>query len=148
MQMRTGDMWSVQGEADLFLFTSNAVINSKNELVMGAGFALEVKRRYPYLAREMAGLVISYSNKRRWYGVIRSLRCNLGAFQTKVEWKHNSIPELISFSTDRLIREVETFNLKRVHLNFPGIGQGALPEDIILPIIQRLPDEVTIWKRY
>jgi hypothetical protein len=33
-----------------------------------------------------------------------------------------------------------------VHLNYPGIGNGRLRREDVLPIIALLPDQVTIWE--
>lgn len=34
----------------------------------------------------------------------------------------------------------------RVDLNFPGIGNGKLKREDVLPLLERLPDNVHIWE--
>jgi len=34
----------------------------------------------------------------------------------------------------------------RIDLNFPGIGNGRLSPDQVLPLIKQLPDNVHVWR--
>lgn len=150
MRTRKGNIWWVQGEADLFLFTANSTIRD-GKLVMGAGFALEVNQAFPKLKSELPLYI-----KDKWklfpqlkekglYGVVRSCYNNMGAFQTKVQPQFHSNLSIIEFSCKELVKEIELFNLRNVHLNFPGIGLGKLKREDVEPVLEKLPDCVTVW---
>jgi len=146
MKLAKGDMWSAYDEADWFCITTNATINKNGELVMGRGIALEAKTRFPELARRLGDIFTSVADMlpNCWYGLI--LVDNIVAFQTKVDWKNQSDLDLIKFSTG-LLAEMATEHLnEQFHLNFPGIGNGGLKREDVLPIIQDLPDNVTVWE--
>lgn len=56
--------------------------------------------------------------------------------------------DLIRLATGKLYDLLaQTPALKRVDLNFPGIGNGRLNREDVLPIISVLPDKVYIWER-
>ena len=54
--------------------------------------------------------------------------------------------ELIKISTSMLGELANVYTNTRFDLNFPGIGNGHLSKDEILPIISKLPDNVHIWE--
>ncbi len=54
MNIVAGDMFDEIGNATILLCTTNAVINSKGELVMGRGAALEMKQKYPGIEKALA----------------------------------------------------------------------------------------------
>lgn len=138
MQLRTGDMWSVFEEADLFLVTTNATLTVQGRLVMGAGIAEEAHNRFPGLD-EALGSAISAQGKR--YGLLVSPRwpqAKLGAFQTKGHWKDPSQLSLISEAATRLLLWCKAHPSANVHLNFPGIGYGNLPRTQVLELLWEL----------
>jgi len=61
----------------------------------------------------------------------------LGCFQTKYHYKYRADPDLIGFSCDRLNELILEWNLKRVYLNYPGIGLGGLPIAMVEKILLR-----------
>lgn len=146
MRVRTGDMWSVFNEADLFLITANATITVEGKLVMGAGMAKEARDRFPGLDAALGKAVIARGKR---YGLLISSdwpRAKLGAFQTKLHWKDPSQLSLISEGVGMLILWCKAHPNAHVHLNFPGIGHGNLPRTEVLKLLEPLPDTVTIWE--
>jgi hypothetical protein len=141
MKLITGNMWDIK--ADLYLATTNVVLNRNNELIMGVGSALEMKKRYPESPR-LFGSVIS--NVGTQYGLIILEQINIGAFQTKYHYRNNSDIELIELATNKLIQWCGEHPNKTVSMPFPGIGYGGLSVDTVLPIISTLPDNVTVCR--
>lgn len=47
---KTGDIWQVFDNADLFCITTNAILDKNGELVMGKGIAGEAKKAFPLVA--------------------------------------------------------------------------------------------------
>lgn len=148
-------MWSAWSEADLFLFTANGVVNSNtHRLVMGAGIAKTVKNRFAAHEIDLKlGLEIEKTGSKNkfayHYGLLVSPnwpQAKLGAFQTKTHWRDDSTLSLIQFSTNKLNLWCQNHPESYVHLNFPGIGKGNLKEKDVLPVLQRLPNTVHIWK--
>ncbi len=103
MQLAQGDMWSVFGQADLFLVTTNGVITRSGKLVMGAGIAKSARDRFPGLDQALGVAAKAAGSP---YGLLISPRwpeARLGAFQTKNNWTEGSSPALIEFSARKLL---------------------------------------------
>ncbi len=150
---KTGDMWNAWDDADLFLITTNAVVKSDYELVMGRGMALEAYNHDPQIALYFGHAVIRIKSSQSANLDLGLVIPDLwpyrkeGMFQTKKHWRDRASTELIRMSTDMLIARCKTFPNDKVHLNYPGIGNGRLSREIVEPIIAVLPDIVTIWSK-
>lgn len=148
MNLAKGDMWSVYPTADVFCITTNATLKDNGELVMGAGIALEVARRFPTFPALIGKKLIDIYGPTRIlpdYGFL--LLGKIALFQTKRHWHPKAELSLIQLSTQGLLEHCQAHPEAKVHLNFPGIGRGGLPKKAVLPIIQALPDSVTVWER-
>lgn len=146
MQLARGDMWSAFEQADLFLVTTNSVLNRDGALVMGAGIAKQAKDRFPGLDKVLGKAALAAGEP---YGLLVSPRwpsAKLGAFQTKANWKEGSSPALIAFSTGKLLAWCQEHPTAQVHLNLPGVGLGGLSREQVLPVLASLPDSVTVWE--
>lgn len=150
MKLLQEDLWAHQ--SDLIVVTTNGVLNRSNRLVMGKGAALDAMRRHPDLP-SIAGAEIlakgyphvpQLGNMVYIYGFIGFKDRGLGIFQTKFHWKALSDLELIDASTSLLDRYIREHHIKSVRMNFPGISNGGLTMKSVLPIIDRLPDSVTV----
>lgn len=164
-EFRIGDMllpehWE---QADLVLITTNAAVNGKDRLVMGRGIAQQVRDRFPGLDQQLAQLVMSQAQSFTPFAYMsRSYRlfsppyylivppnwpeCNLGIFQVKEKFSDPASLSLIAGSANLLRQWCAAHPQARVHLNFPGIGNGKLERSAVLPIIQQLPGNVVIWE--
>jgi hypothetical protein len=71
----------------------------------------------------------------------------IGLFQVKDHWANKATLELIATSVDILRKLAKTdWKDKKISLNFPGIGNGKLDRKDVLPLLHKLPDNVTIWE--
>ena len=146
MNLAQGDIWSAFEQADLFLVTTNSVLIRHGALVMGAGIARQAVERFPGLDAALGSVVRQAGDT---YGLLVSPRwpeAKLGAFQTKANWKEGSSPALITFSTGKLLEWCKEHPTAQVHLNMPGVGLGGLSREQVLPILELLPDTVTVWE--
>ena len=146
MKLSQGDMWSAFEQADLFLVTTNSVLNRHGALVMGAGIARQAVERFPGLDAALGSVVRQAGDT---YGLLVSPRwpeAKLGAFQTKIHWREGSSLELIAFSTGKLLAWCREQPAAQVHLNLPGVGLGGLSREQVLPVLASLPDSVTVWE--
>lgn len=148
-QFKRGDMWTAYTATDLFLITTNATITTRGALVMGRGIARQARDRFPGLDAALGKQILSICGNQGQYGLLVSPRwpkARLGAFQVKRHYSQPASLELIRHSTTALCTWCVEHPNTLVHLNFPGIGNGRLRREDVLPIIAQLPDQVTIWE--
>ena len=74
-----------------------------------------------------------------------------GCFMVKDHWMEKAKLSLIKDSCLDLCDILDSVAVVhdspiRVDLNFPGIGNGGLPREDVLPIIEQLPDNVHVWE--
>jgi hypothetical protein len=147
---KTGDMWSAYDEADLFLLTANATIKRNGALVMGRGIARQARNRFRGLDEALGQQILHICGNKGKYGLLVSPRwpaAKLGAFQVKRHYAQPASPTLILHSVTLLTAWCAAHpDITGIHLNFPGIGNGKLLRSEVLPMVQQLPDAVTIWE--
>lgn len=153
MKIVKADLWN--SEDDIILVTTNSTIKKNGEVVMGGGAALEMKNKFPNFPK-----ILGYEIKKNYvsggeYGVLvffpdenLSKNKRLGAFQVKYNWWEKASLPLINYSTNLLYKAMtENFKDMTCSLNFPGIGNGKLDFEDVYYVVQRLPDNVTIYKK-
>lgn len=147
-----GDMWSIYGKTDLFLVTTNPIVNRNGELVMGRGIAKQMADRFPGAAKEFA--IQTAIGRTTGNPFVSTLyyesvfgKQTVGYFMVKAHWKEPAKITIIMQSTAALIRLANRSKLmQRIDLNFPGIGNGKLDRDYVKPLLDYLPDNVYIWE--
>ncbi len=145
MHLQYGDMWTAWDIADLFAVTTNSTITKDGRLVMGRGIAQQARDRFPGIDKTLASQFTSGSR----YGLLVSSdwpEQKLAAFQVKIHWRSKADVSLIEYSTACLLAWCQAHPQAQVHLNFPGIGNGRLGYEQVLPLLQALPDTVTLWQ--
>lgn len=148
-QYRQGDMWSVWESADLFVITTNSTLRADGALVMGRGIARQARNRFPGLAAALGQAIAVACGNGGVYGLLVSPSwptAKLAAFQVKRDWRDTAALDLIRRSTALLVTWCSAHPDSQVHLNLPGIGNGRLSRDVVIPIIRALPETVTIWE--
>lgn len=145
MILEKGNMWSVFGRTDIFMITTNPIIKKDGSVVMGRGIALQVKEAFPTLPYDFAealyreeyrniGEIGNYDNQDIWW------------FMVKDHWANKASLNIIDKSVDQLKYGFGWIKPARVDLNFPGIGNGGLNREEVLPYLYELPDNVHIWE--
>lgn len=150
MKLERGNMWDVFGHTDVFLITTNPIRRKDGAVVMGRGIAKEAATRFPELpfafgkrlpTKFSCGLIGRYDGQL------------VGYFMVKDHWNNPADPAIIQASVDSLIKQTtvrcmcgKCENDMRIDLNFPGIGNGKLKREDVLPIIEQLPDNVHVWE--
>ncbi len=147
MILEQGNMWDVFGHTDLFLITTNPVVRKDGKAVMGRGIALEIAKKFPEVPKSF-GQVLENTEADRdgcnWICTIDGQM--IGYFMVKDHWAAPADLAIIQRSTDSLMNWLDQDTLSRVDLNFPGIGNGKLKREQVLPIIEQLPDNVHVWE--
>jgi hypothetical protein len=130
-----GDLWEAHALGHWVAITTNPVINSKGNLVMGRGVALEAARRFPELPRRLADLVGRYGNR-----VLAVPEYRLLSFPVKHHWRDYASLSLIERSAHEIVDD-RFMGVVRypVYLVRPGCGNGRLQwaqvREIIAPIL-------------
>lgn len=130
----TGDLWETP--ASWRLVTTNGILNSGDELVMGAGVALQAKQRFPGLPQKLGRWVLEYGNRPffcKTEGII--------SFPTKYHWKDHSNIVLIWESAKRIVEIADKFQLRSIVSPRPGCGRGGLTWDFVKPHIEDVLDD-------
>jgi len=151
MKIIIGNLWDELGVADIIFVTTNAQLRADGALVMGRGAAKEAIERFPQLPFNLGKKIPGAMKNRGAYGLVADPestagKTRIGAFQVKHHWRDEAELLLIKFSTGCLKRWAERYAEKRFALNFPGIGNGRLKEEDVLPLLATLPDNVFIYK--
>ena len=133
-----GDMWTAFTTADLFLITTNSTIRKDGALVMRRGIARQARDRFPGLAASLGQHILKTCGSLGEYGLLVSSRwpeAKLGAFQVKAHYSQPADLKLIRHSTAMLCAWCAAHPDAQVVLNYPGIGNGRLRRETVLPII-------------
>ena len=163
-------MWDMFGKVDWFLITTNST-STKGKAVMGRGIALEASKRFPTIAKDFAtkmgpcfpatattasgiSSIASHATSMHYRPVSTIGDYDgqkIGYFMVKDHWASDAKLGIIEDSTHMLIdilHSVQELHNKdiTVALNFPGIGNGRLKREDVLPIIELLPDNVQVWE--
>jgi len=133
----------------LLLATGNGVVRRDGLLTMGAGAAKALARVYPHLPRVFGRMARGMPNMGGWhlYGLLAlevSPGLSVGLFQTKGDWKSPAELGIIRYSATALAKYLER-NPQEVHMAFPGIGLGGLPENEVLETLEPLLGDFRVF---
>lgn len=145
MILINGDFHEAKYKVTLWCATTNSDKDKNGHLVMGKGTASVMKLTEPWIARAFGGMVTT-----PLYGLlVYRVRSDhyYGAFQTKYSWRQKSTLELVRYSTIKLFEWLLAHPTATVALPFPGINNGGLKREDVLPIISLLPDNVRVYER-
>lgn len=137
---RKGNMLNHLDECDYACITTNSFIKKDGRLVMGAGIAKQVRDSVKDIDKRFGDGIFHLTE----YNLVKAGK--FYAFQVKYHFKDNADLDLIERTTHKLKVGCEKRPDLKVFLNFPGIGNGHLSREQVLPIVEQLPDNVTIWE--
>jgi len=133
--------------------TTNNVLNNKDELILGAGIALEFKKQFTFLPRELGKRLIKlnavYPSKYNPVLIITILNKKLipfhiFTFPTKYHWKDQSDMKLIENSAQKLLELCDIMGLEKILMTRPGCGNGGLKWEDVKPVISFLDDRFVV----
>jgi hypothetical protein len=146
MVLQQGDLRSHFDEPAFLVFSANGVLWAQGRLVMGAGFALAVRERYPDIDVRLGQEVRIAQQQNRFGDYFLVWADRIGALQVKHHWNQAADRTLLAKSLIRLNLHALQ-HLDALHyMNFPGIGHGHLERAAILPLLECLPDNVYVWE--
>ena len=127
----------------IYMFTANSVIKHDGKLVIGVGCAKLVRDYYKNIDKQFGKEIehLSVFNlrfvpwKEQW----------IGAFQTKVDWQDSSPIDVVQGSIDQLLHVTIRRPNHTFHLPCPAVNHGGKSEKEILPLLEKLPDNVIVY---
>ena len=130
MREATGDLWTYHDRGEWVAVTTNGVIKTGGEAVMGRGVAAAAKYRYPELPKQLAVNLRKHGNR---VFVFRNIR--LITFPTKHDWRKPSDLKLIEQSCWQLMQALGKFNIEQLYMPRPGCGNGQLDWADVRPAV-------------
>lgn len=149
MKHRVGDMLDYRAHHPeaLYFITTNSFLRADGSLVMGRGIAKSVRDSEPGFDALAGQAVAQKCGHLGVYGVLRPDRArSLFLFQVKRNFRDKADVQLIAKSTSMLRALAQRWGHLEFHLNFPGIGNGKLKPQHVLPIVRTLPNNVFLWE--
>lgn len=146
------DLWAAPAGEFTWIVTTNGVI-CRGMLVMGGGAALQAANKFEGLRTSAANIIRTTGEYnavlKTWeYGYVSVLPASetggVALFQTKLHYSGDSSIELIKKSTAMLDAVARQNSANLYRMNFPGIGLGRLDKSQVQPIIDVLPENVTV----
>ena len=137
-------IWANFGKlGHIVVVTTNQSFDLKGNLVMGAGIALEAKKRIPDLPALMSYECVGY--KVPYYYTVLGDR-GIGCLQTKFNWKHWSPIGLVANSIEAFYEHTRKFPDIIFHCPLVATGYGGLNWELdVLPLVAKLPDNVIFY---
>lgn len=143
MKVEKGNVLDYIGKSDIVCVTTNSVVKANGELVMGAGCALEFKKKFPELPKTF-GSKIKVKGNRPVVGC-KTKDTIIVSFPTKYHYADKSDLELIKNSARVLVQIADFYKSKTAYIPSPGTGLGKLSkEDVYRELSTILDDRFTI----
>ena len=144
MILKNGNIFNDEKRLDFVCITTNSILNKKDELVMGAGVAKAAKELHSDLPKLFGEAIKAKAVVGSFYGMIL-VKDKFIAFQTKIHWKDKSPIDVVKRSINMLERTALKYKDKTFGLPFPAITNGGMSVNIVLPMLQNLPDNVIVY---
>jgi len=124
---------------DAICITTNGIIKRNGEGVMGAGVALEAKRRYSVLPSLLGKSLRKYGNH---VAVLKAVSdYSIIAFPVKNHYRDKADIELIRRSCKELVGIADEYEWDTVALVKPGCGAGKLKWEKVKRLCNRYLDD-------
>lgn len=142
------NVFDVIGKADAICVTTNGVVKSNHELVMGAGIAKQFAEMFPNMPSILGRKVKQHGNYVYHVSTLEVGDANntthVLSFPTKHNYKDKSDIELIKRSAIRLVKWANAnsvVNKHSIYIPSPGTGLGGLSKDEVYSVLNNIFDE-------
>ena len=152
MQTTVGNLWELKAYSKGI--PTNGVVKKNGRAVMGRGVALQARERWSDLDYLLGQAIVALGNHvypLGWFGEYPDL-VSLFSFPVKHHWARPADLKLIERSVGELVELTE--KCKGVTaaggsdidfmMPLPGTGNGGLEPRMVWPLVEKLPDSVTI----
>ena len=134
------DIFANTREYDAIAVTTNGIVKSNGNLVMGAGIAKQFANKYPELPSILGKKVAFYGNIPFYIKYPRST--GIVSFPTKNHYSDKSDLDLIVKSAKKIKLLADKFYWTKVAIPAPGVGLGGLSwKDEVAPALQEIFDD-------
>lgn len=133
MKEAFGNLWDYP--ADWRVITTNGFVKNNGQAVMGRGCAKEAATKYVTLPVELGSLLKRHGNH-----LFVLMQYKLITFPVKHNWWEKADLKLISQSAAELFE----LNFNNVVMPRAGCGNGQLSWEEVKPILEYLPDSITV----
>lgn len=133
-----GDIFDYIGDADVICVTTNGIVKTNGELVMGAGVAKAFANRYKDMPKILGKKVKEHGNIVFQGGEDNSTL--LLSFPTKNNFKDKADIKLIIKSAERLRRFADKRDWQKIIIPSPGTGLGGLNKNIVYDTLNKIFD--------
>lgn len=139
-----GDIFTMfeSGEYDAICITTNGIIKKDGSAVMGAGVALEAKKRFKGIEFRLAKCLNTGGN--RVYRLGTTSNGSVISFPTKHHYKNKSDIELIKTSSRQLMELIDEKGFNKVLITPMGCGNGGLQWDFVKSNVNDILDNRVI----
>ena len=143
MKEVNGDIWETDLDLNIICITTNGMVNSKGEAIMGRGIAKQAADRFPGIKKVIGSHILQFGNTPCLYRNYPLLKeTHIISLPTKHHWKDCSDINLIEKSIIAILKIVDVNpNFRRIGMTRPGCGNGGLNWNIIKSFIKPLLDE-------
>ena len=139
MKIEKGNILNYIGTSDIVCVTTNGIVKSNGELVMGAGCALAFKKLFPSLPKTLGEKVKAKGNRPLVGGVASGTY--IVSFPTKEHYSSKSDIELIKNSAKFLVEIADFYNSKKICIPSPGTGLGGLSKESVYKELENILDD-------
>ena len=133
-----GDIFDYIGKADVVCVTTNGIVKTNGELVMGAGVAKAFATRYPDMPQVLGKKVNANGNIVYQGGEDKGTA--ILSFPTKNHFKDKADLNLIIKSAKRLLSFANKKQWKKIIIPSPGTGLGALSKEEVYEELNKIFD--------
>lgn len=139
------DIFDLPQKGEAVCVTTNGVVKSNGQAVMGAGIAKQADQLFN-LSTQLGKYLNQYGNRAFNMGVFQANRigCCVNFFiltlPTKHDWRNGSDINLIIQSCNQLVEMCNKFGINKCYLTPPGCGCGKLNWLEVKPIIAQILD--------
>jgi hypothetical protein len=141
----SGDVWTIWNQTPnmVLCITTNGIVKSNGEAVMGKGIALEARCHLGNYITTILGKSITMHGN-HVHEIINDNNDPITAalsFPTKEDWRNQSSIDLIKQSSHELMAWLDSHPGKTALLPRPGCGNGGLKWDNVKRAIEQILDD-------
>ena len=136
MKELIGDFWAISNNFAALIVTTNGVVKSNGELVMGAGIAKQFATRYPSLP-SCLGTEVKIRGNLAAVMKLPDLEHFIISYPTKNHFKDKSQRQLLIRNAKEILDIVEYHGIQSVLSVRPGCGLGGLSWEEVKPILEK-----------
>lgn len=151
--VKNEDIWEELGVATVLFVTASSTLNG-HKLIMSHGAAKEAEDRFPFLPATFGSILVQRKRVKKVFGIMTTLdtvitnlprhETQIGIFQAGIKYYDVASLDVIKEAVRLMKFWADKF--PRIAMTFPGIGQGKLKREDVLPVIAALPDNVWVYE--